>query len=357
MSNETDNSILGTINYIDFGNYYMVYGIVTLIIVLLLLWFFVRSNMEQYTNRCKKCYKKISSSVEYCKTCVNKIKCYSNRCSICHAKKQFCGCSDEVSVSRKTTQTSRRHNILSDLENHLKAENETYIENRECMYNREGTYNREGMYNVENTELLYNLPEFKTPDVAPVDITNIDNSYNMRRGMYGGVEVNIYDIADAVYGPEWDTYKAIYTPNTRTYFRNTITPKESVFWKDDAIDGIYGTFEDLSNINPDDDICMDCVKKRSEYLCPYRTEQGGPCSLCGEFPRNCKCSIGDLMANTSICKNCTRKPKDCGCKYRKIDKQNRCVLCMQQPWYCKCTKEQLKNNKPRCLCSGDHHDH
>jgi hypothetical protein len=338
MSNETDNSILGTIHYIDFGNYYMVYGIVTLIIVLLLLWFFVRSNMEQITNRCKICYKKISSNTECCESCLNKIKYYSNRCSTCNAKKQFCNCSDEASASRKPTQTSRKHNILSDLEHRLKMEDETYIEHRE------------GMYNIENTELLYNLPEFKTPDVAPVDITNIDNSYNMRRGSYGGVEVNIYDIADSVYGPEWDTYKAIYTPNTRTSFRNTITPKESVFWEDDAIDGIYGEFNG-------DVTCMNCTKKRSECICSYRTEQGRRCSSCRESPRNCKCSIGDLIANISICKNCTRKPEDCGCKYRKIDKQNRCVLCMQQPWHCKCTKEHLKNNKPRCLCNGDHHDH
>jgi len=39
------------IHYIDAGDFYSIYGITTLIIIILLLWYFVRSHM--YVNKCK----------------------------------------------------------------------------------------------------------------------------------------------------------------------------------------------------------------------------------------------------------------------------------------------------------------
>jgi hypothetical protein len=44
------NMLPTIIHYIDLGEYYSIYGIVTLIIVLLLLWYFVRSSLMQDTH-------------------------------------------------------------------------------------------------------------------------------------------------------------------------------------------------------------------------------------------------------------------------------------------------------------------
>ncbi len=49
MSEETPT----TIHYIDSSEYYNVYGISTLIVVLLLLWYFIRTNLEEPDVSCE----------------------------------------------------------------------------------------------------------------------------------------------------------------------------------------------------------------------------------------------------------------------------------------------------------------
>jgi hypothetical protein len=48
MSEETPT----TIHYIDSSEYYNVYGVSTLIIILLLLWYFIRTNLEENDGTC-----------------------------------------------------------------------------------------------------------------------------------------------------------------------------------------------------------------------------------------------------------------------------------------------------------------
>lgn len=280
MSNETDDTILGTIHYIDFGNYYMVYGISTLIIVLLLLWYFVRSNLETNITRCKNCYKKINNDKLYCNSCVvSKKNSISNRCSLCKIK------------------NIKKYDILSEMEAKLKTEDHTYVTNKE------------EMSNIENVKVTNELPELTMRNIVS------NNNYKMRKGTYGGVEINIYDVKPYTYGPEeWTNEYSIYTPNTRTSFKNINTPKESLFWKDDSIDGIDGIPSHIKNVNSDEDICMDCLKKRPNCLCNFRIEKGGPCLLCENPPRNCECSMEELLRNKTKCKNCAKRTNDCKCK-------------------------------------------
>jgi len=147
-----------TIHYIDAGSFYSVYGISTLIIVLLLLWYFIRSHL----------------SVDY----------YSENC-----------------------------------------------DNREVQEAREGLES----FPIEDPDILAFMPEFM-PD-SPYEYQPIPilpegepKPYKFITGMYGGVPLNIYDVKDIAYKPEWDHRQAMYIPNMRTIFRQTYTPIEASFW-------------------------------------------------------------------------------------------------------------------------------
>jgi hypothetical protein len=157
-----------TIHYIDSGNFYSVYGISTLIIVMLLLWYFIRSNISQ----------------DY----------YLEECHIHQSPKKR-------------------------------------LEGLEGLEKLEGL---EG-FPIEDPAILAFMPEFKdnSPyDYQPIPILdeNTPKPYKFITGKYGDVPLNIYDVKDIAYKPEWDHRTAIYIPNMRTIFRQTYTPVEASFW-------------------------------------------------------------------------------------------------------------------------------
>lgn len=144
-----------TIHYIDEGSFYSVYGISTLIVVLLLLWYFIRTHLSE----------------DY----------YSEKCNI-----------------KSTTE---------GLES----------------------------FPIEDPDILAFMPEFmpNSPyNYRPIPILpkGEPKPYKFITGMYGGVPLNIYDVKDVAYKPEWDHRQAMYIPNMRTIFRQTYTPIEASFW-------------------------------------------------------------------------------------------------------------------------------
>ena len=153
MSDETPTII----HYIDSSEYYNVYGTSTLIIILLLLWYFIRTNLEEGE------------------------------------------------------------------------------EDKDCDRYRSHNHQREGLGGIpiEDSDILALMPEFQPDfDPIPMHLTAPDEPkpYKFWSGTYGDVPLNLYDVKDVAYKPEWDHRTAMYIPNMRTVFRNTYTPIEASFW-------------------------------------------------------------------------------------------------------------------------------
>jgi len=131
-----------SMHYVDVGEFYSIYGVTSLIIVLLLLWYFIRSQMD------------------------------GHNLSSCNAD------------------------------------------------TREGL----GGIPIEDPDLLKMMPEFgESYEFTPLAISpeGQPKPYMFWSGSYGDVPLNIYDIKDSVYKPEWDHNQQIYIPNMRTTFRKT----------------------------------------------------------------------------------------------------------------------------------------
>lgn len=61
-------------------------------------------------------------------------------------------------------------------------------------------------------------------------------SYTLQTGIYGDVPLSFFEEKDIPYGPEWpskDVY--MYVPNMRTTFQKVNTPVESMFWERDDL--------------------------------------------------------------------------------------------------------------------------
>ncbi len=145
------------IHYIDAGEFYSVYGISTLIVLILLMWYFVRSNLES-------------------------------------------GCS---------AHSANHHSSVRSTKEGL------------------------GGIPIEDPDIMKFMPEFNgTFEYEPIQITpeGEEPSYKFWAGTYGDVPLNIYDVKDIAYKPEWDHNTAIYVPNMRTIYRQTYTPIEASFW-------------------------------------------------------------------------------------------------------------------------------
>ncbi len=165
-----------TIHYVDLGNFYSVYGISTLIIVLLLIWYFIRSNLSADYN--------------------------SNYCE------------PKALWERKNAEDKQKIKLPGGVK---------------------GVEGLEG-FPIEDPDILAFMPEFSenSPyDYQPISITQDgqEKPYKFISGMYGDVPLNIYDTKDLAYKPEWDHRTAMYVPNMRTVFRQTYTPVESVLWE------------------------------------------------------------------------------------------------------------------------------
>lgn len=275
------SGILGNINYVDLGDYYSIYGVVSIIVVLLLLWFFVRTNLE--SNRCGYC-KKITST-KYCGVCQYREPYNFARCKICNTPKPYCNCDDSNYNKISNSFTDRAKYVLSDMEAVTNAEISRYP-------NADNSQNsREGMFPFEESQVLKDLPEFGPEYDLPVPEIPVKPTHKLHTGMYGGVPVRIYDVSDAIHGSEWNHNEAIYIPNMRTAYKNVVTPREKMFWTDDSDD-----YQNNHTTDPKDMTCMSCGKNLPNCLCQYRKrDSNGLCSLCGKQAYQCRCTKEELQ--------------------------------------------------------------
>lgn len=165
----SDTNLL--VHYLDLGEYFSIYGIVTLIVLLLLLWYFVRTNLED-NRKCRRCHRR---------------RC---RCNLDGFKKSYV----DVDVSMP---------------------------------------GREGMFNFEDSAVLATLPEFNQPEPEPIKMTpdGEEPEYRLQKGMYGDVPMHVWDIADRKYGPEWyNGNTTMYQPNWRTSFRLSENQQDTYMW-------------------------------------------------------------------------------------------------------------------------------
>jgi hypothetical protein len=156
------------IHYVDLGEFYSVYGIATMIVFIMLLWFFVRSNIEEQPKIRYRYYEPMINS-------------YS------------------VGQLTELSQTNKSDKFLR----------------------------REGMFPIEDSFVLDHFPEFNEELPKPPQ-----QNYNLKKGTYGGVPVYVYDLKDADSAADWaDTNTNIYVPNMRTAFRSVSTPIQASYWK------------------------------------------------------------------------------------------------------------------------------
>ncbi len=209
-------SEINTIRVIDMGDFYSVYGVVSLIFIIMLLWFFVRTNID---NACKLCGKHSESMacpldvynrkspttiLTACDKCGTiGCKCRKRKCSICKLTKCTCGSSIDNSISK--------------LESSLSDTRKSTVE---------------GMFPFETEAVRVQFPELNTPEPQPITLVDSPiKPYNLKKASYGDVPIAFYNISDAAYGQEWyDGNRAIYVPNMRSLYQQTNTPIESMFW-------------------------------------------------------------------------------------------------------------------------------
>ena len=295
------SGILGNINYVDLGDYYSIYGVVSIIVVLLLLWFFVRTNLD--SNRCGYCKKNTNTNLVYCDICQHRKPFNFARCKICNTPKPFCNCDDSSYNKISNSFTDRAKYVLSDMEAVTNAEITRYTSTNNHLSDR--ILLREGMFPFEESQVLKDLPEFSTAYDLPVPETPAKQTHKLHTGMYGGVPVRIYDVRDTIHGSEWNHNEAIYIPNMRTAYKNVITPREKMFWDD----------------SDDYNLPVESAEVKADYKRPNHTT--------------------DLSDMT--CMSCGKNLPNCLCEYRERDSNGSCLLCRKQAYKCRCTKEELLN--------------
>ena len=292
------SGILGNINYIDIGEYYSIYGVTSIIVVLLLLWFFVRTNLD--SNQCGYCKKNTNTGTKYCGMCQYREPYNFARCKICNAPKPFCNCDDSNYNKISNSFTDRAKYVLSDMEAVTNAEITRYTNIDTNNGYRQNS--REGMFPFEESQILKDLPEFGPAYDLPVPEIPAKQTHKLHTGMYGGVPVRIYDVSDTIHGSEWNHNEAIYIPNMRTAYKNVITPREKMFWGDSDDYNLPAKSAKVDYKRPNhttdlsDMTCMSCGKNLPNCLCQYRERNGnGLCSLCGKQAYECRCTKDELQ--------------------------------------------------------------
>lgn len=157
----------GIIHYVDAGEFFSVYGIATLIVLLLLLWYFVRTTIEEpVCDVCRRCHRKCMGN------CPGKNRCRCNYCA--------------------------------------KA--------------------IEGMVTIEDQAILDYFPEFHWPEPTATEIVGEPKPYKLTHGTYGDVPVKLFDVTDRFYESEWIDPGAIILPNQRTSWQLSHLPIEAITW-------------------------------------------------------------------------------------------------------------------------------
>jgi hypothetical protein len=207
-----DNYI--NVHYVDSSNFYSVYGIVTLICVILLMWFFVRTTMDNTDcmggMKCSKCKKKCNG------TC---------RCG-CH----YCG------LYMHGKQHLLRHDNRDPVVNVCSKCGKQCYGKCNCKCPHCIMHKREGMFPFEDASVRAYFPEFSEFKPTPVIKTPPDENKpsNVKYATYGDVPIVFYELpSDAYHAPDWyDGNKALYVPNMRTSFKKVNTPVERLFWNE-----------------------------------------------------------------------------------------------------------------------------
>jgi hypothetical protein len=213
-------SEINTIRVIDMGDFYSVYGVVSLIFIIMLVWFFVRTNID---DTCKICGKHSESMMcpldkrpitilTVCDKCGSLgCTCKPRKCRVCGLAKCTCG--------KEAYSSSLTDNSISKLETSLPDTPKSTVE---------------GMFPFETEAVRAQFPELNTPEPQPVTLVESPiKPYNLKKASYGDVPIAFYNMSDAAYGQEWyDGNKALYVPNMRSLYQQTNTPIESMFWDD-----------------------------------------------------------------------------------------------------------------------------
>lgn len=242
-----------SVNHVDMGSYYSIYGIVCLIIVIALLWYFVRSNMVTECDACgKRCSLDCNCKCHGCKKTGCNMRteksCNRDGCKIntqeCVACGKYCSPDCRCSCHDKTTdgmigdnKRSYTHcgggvKVCPTIPNYVStrynADNDPYYDwtnpqwiegmndqTKEMVTLPDKTVagikrlpfaqkNKEG-FTIESPDIVKLFPEFNEKD-PPRRRGNVDKylpPYKIDTGTYGDIPIDFYGEDATPYGNEW----------------------------------------------------------------------------------------------------------------------------------------------------------
>lgn len=189
-----------SIQYVDMGEYYLIYGMVTVMVVMLLVWFFIKVNIS-YT----------SEGLD------------SNNAI------------DLSSVDIENT-TSEADQAIDDLLNGTNVINMFDAEHMstDALFGKDFEFS-DAKYkkNVNAKQRDYTGAPINNdePIISPAEARKQAKEDILKKGLYGDIPVYLHDDKDQPYTKQWRTAAAgIYLPNSRTYWQATNTPSEAAFW-------------------------------------------------------------------------------------------------------------------------------
>lgn len=236
-----------SIHVIDESNFYQLYGIVTLIIIILLLWYFVRSNIYTTSYSCDRYskYEGLSDGVVYdgmrLRRTYDKVLPNGNTFGFAHANLADVDETNYNDRNRQDDQIRAIHALSTGepLNGNFKlrslVDNDVVdvVDGDNANAQREGLNNPSGTPYNDFEELALPFATTKYP-VGNVQLTNKDEPkpYNMQVGLYGGVPVTFYNEEDMLYSPEWyhGVGSGLYIQNMRTTFKKVNWPTQKAFW-------------------------------------------------------------------------------------------------------------------------------
>lgn len=273
-----------SIHVINSENFYALYGIVTLIITILLLWYFVRSNIDvtntsQYSSYygdyeglsdgvLRRTYDTVlpdGDTVGYTRlnladvstTNENDRKRQDEQIKAIHAwsvGKQYRDSPVRLPLrydivnrfssgetNHQDLQISNLHALSMEqpvsgqckLRGLVETDVTDVVDGENSNAHREGLNNPSGTPDNDFEELALPFTTTKYP-VGNIQLTNKDEPkpYNMQVGLYGDVPVTFYEEEDMLYSPEWyhGVGSGLYIQNMRTAFKKVNWPIQKAFW-------------------------------------------------------------------------------------------------------------------------------
>jgi hypothetical protein len=207
----TENNTLGLLILTEnISDNYSIYGIVSLIVVLLLLWYFVKNNMivNQYeglqTNIMPHNY---GSASRYSDTILSDISPF-----------------DPITGNTPTSIVPANTTISNDTI-------PTTISNDTIPTTISSSSSSSQSDTGASDDIMEQLKSAETVDL-PFKLT--DNNYKygpLPKGLYGGVPTYLYDDFDNARTTKWRVpYHGVYVPNSKAYWKASNLPIESNAW-------------------------------------------------------------------------------------------------------------------------------